>query len=166
MLQPGAVQSNYNRYLLPGQVGMLADEVGFDGDTRIVETAAGIGFGLAVSQGTNADGCILGGTAFVGITRADPTLPQASSLTTDKYAQYDNAGVLIRGDIWVTPSGTGTIHPGDAVYYNTSTGALGFSGGTVIEDARWMTALQAGKDALGNAVNVAVVRLGNIAGNR
>jgi hypothetical protein len=164
MLQPGPVQSNYNRYLLPGQVGMLADEVNFSGDTRQVETAAGIAFGLAVSQGTNPNGCILGGTAFCGITRADPTVPANNA--GDKYLQYDNAGVLVMGDIWVAPSGTGTIHAGDAVYYNTSTGALGFSGGTVIEDARWMTPLQSGKDALGNTVNVAVVRLGNIAGNR
>jgi hypothetical protein len=166
MLQPGPVQSNYNRYILAGQVGILADMINFDADTRQVETAAGIGFGLAVSQGTNANGCIIGGTAFCGITRSDPNLPASTLVTVDKYSQYDNASVVVKGDIWVAPSGTGTIHPGDAVYYNTSTGALGFSGGTVIEDARWMTALQSGKDATGNTVNVAVVRLGNIAGNR
>ena len=166
MLQPGPIQSNYNRYILVGQVGMLADEIHFDADTRQVETSTGIGFGLAVSQGVNPDGCVIGGTAFCGVTRADPTLPPSITTTADHYSQYDNAAVLVMGDIWVAPSGTGTIHPGDAVYYNTSTGALGFSGGTLIEDARWMTALQTGRDAQGNTVNVAVVRLGNIAGNR
>src|SRR5262252_3548638 len=135
MLQPSPVQTNYNRYLLPAQVGMLASEINFVADTRIVETAAGIGFGLAVSQGTAAAGCILGGTAFVGLTRVDITLPRSETLTLDKYARYDNAGILASGDLWVIPAGT--VHAGDAVYYNTSTGQLGFSGGTVIEDARW-----------------------------
>ncbi len=156
MLTPAAVQSTYIRYLTVAQVGMLASEINWSADTRIAETAAGIGFGLAVSQGTNDKGCILGGSAFVGVTRADPTLPQAAGLTTvDKYAQYDNVGVLVTGDLWVVPDNA--VVAGEAVYYSTTTGHLGHSGGTVIEDARWMTTAAAGA--------LAVVRIGNIAGN-
>ena len=70
MLQPAPVQTTYIRYLFPAQNGMLASEHNFAADTRIVETAAGIGFGLAVSQGVNDDGCIIGGSAYVGVTRA------------------------------------------------------------------------------------------------
>lgn len=167
MLQPGPVQSFYNRYLIPAQLGMLADETNFAADTRIVETAIGIGFGIAVSQGVADRGCIIGGTAFVGITRADITLARADvvpSITVDRYRQYDNAGILTMGDIWVSPAGS--VAAGDAVYYNTTTGQLGFSGGTVIEDARWMTGLVTGTTAAGTAVSLAVVRLGNIAGAR
>jgi hypothetical protein len=157
MLTPSPVQSTYIRYLTPAQNGMLASEVNWAADTRIVETSAGIGFGLAVSQGTADNGCILGGTAFVGITRADPTLAQAAGLTTvDKYARYDNAGILTMGDLWVVVEFN--VSAGDAVYYNATTGQLGLSGGTIIEDARWMTTASAG--------SLAVVRLGNIAGSR
>lgn len=157
MLQPAPVQADYTRYIGIAQNGMLASEINFSADTRIVETSAGIGFGLAVSQGTNDRGCIIGGSAFVGITRADPTLAQAAGLTTvDLYAQYDNAGILVMGDIWVLPDNAVTA--GEAVYYSTSTGKLGHSGGTVIEDARWMTTALAGV--------LAVVLIGNIAGNK
>jgi len=157
MLTPSAVQSTYTRYIPVAQNGMLANETNWAADTRTVETSAGIGFGLAVSQGTNDKGCIVGGSAFVGITRADPTLAQAAGLTTvDKYAHYDNAGILTMGDVWVFPDNAVTA--GEAVYYSTTTGALGHSGGTIIEDARWMTSAAAGV--------LAVVRIGNIAGNQ
>lgn len=156
MLTPSPVQSTYTRYMEPAQVGMLASAINFTADTRIVETSAGIGFGLAVSQGTNDRGCILGGSAFVGVTRADPTLPRSESLTLDKYAQYDNAGILVQGDIWVQTEDA--VVADQAVYYNTSDGKFGHSGGTVIEDAKWMTTAAAGE--------LAVLRIGNIAGHR
>jgi hypothetical protein len=162
MLTPAPVQTTYTRYQLPAQNGMLASMVNWAADTRIVETAGGIGFGLAVSQGALSDkGCIIGGTAFVGITRADPTIARADlypapSMGIDIYPQYDNAGVLTMGDLWVFTDNA--VIPGEAVYYSSTTGRLGHSGGTVIEDARWMTTAAAG--------GLAVVRLGNIAGNR
>jgi hypothetical protein len=157
MITPSPVQTNFQRYINAGQVGMPASSTGWDADTRVCETAAGLAFGLAVSQGSGDKGCIIGGTAFVGITMADPTLAQAAGITTvDTYAQYDNVAVFVRGDIWVTAEDAVTA--GEAVYYSTTYGTLGHSGGTVIEDARWMTSAAAGK--------LAVLRLGNIAGNR
>jgi hypothetical protein len=159
MLQPAPVQSVYIRYLLPAQNGMLASEVNWAADSRNVETAAGIGFGLAVSQGVADAGCIIGGSAFVGITRADITLARADitpPLTVDVYPQYAVAGILVMGDLWVIPDNA--VVAGEAVYYSSTTGKLGHSGGTVIEDARWMTSAAAG--------GLAVVRLGNIAGNK
>jgi hypothetical protein len=159
MLQPGPVQSVYTRYQPNLQNGEVASSINYSADTRIVESAGGIGFGLAVSQGTNDQGCIIGGTAFVGITRSDKTLARADitpPLTIDVYPQYDNAGILITGDIAVIPDNAVTA--GEAVYYSTTTGKLGHSGGTVIEDARWQTS--------GAAGTVQVVRIGNISGNR
>jgi hypothetical protein len=160
MLQPAPVQSTYNRYQPVGQNGDLASEINFTADTRTVETAGGIGFGLAVSQGTLSDaGCIIGGTAFVGVTRADKTLARAEGLPVDVYPQYDNAGILCSGDLFVNCYAS--VHPGDAVTYDTTTGKLG-AAGTTIEDARWQTTAAGSA----NAPVVAVVRIGNIAGNR
>jgi hypothetical protein len=144
--------------MFPGQNGMLASEVNFVADTRIVETAAGIGFGLAVSQGVNDKGCIIGGANFVGITRADPTLPQAAGLTViDTYAQNDNAGILKEGDIWVNCYAS--VNPTTAVTFSATTGQLGLAG-TTITNARWMTTAvgSSGTPAL------AVLRVSNIAG--
>lgn len=160
MLQPAPVQTTYTRYEPVAQVGMLANETNWVADTRIVETAAGIGFGLAVSQGTGDKGCIVGGSNFVGITRADQTLPRADvtpALTLDTYAQYDNAGILKEGDIWV--NAYASVNPTTAVVYETATGKLGIAG-TSITNARWMTT------AAGSAGTpvLAVLRVGNIAG--
>jgi hypothetical protein len=157
MLQPAPIQTTYTRYLLPAQNGMLASAVNWTADTRIVETAAGIGFGLAVSQGVADAGCIIGGSAFVGVTRADQTLPQAGSITTiDVYQQYDNAGIFVSGDIWVNCYAS--VTPATAVVFEAATGKLGIAG-TSIPDARWMTT------AVGSAGTpvLAVLRLGSIA---
>src|SRR5262252_2084586 len=161
MLQPAPLQSTYPRYQPVAQNGMLADEVNWDGDSRIVETAAGIGFGLAVSQGTNDDGCVIGGSAPVGVTRADPTLARAdlspaTSPGIDVYRQGDNAGVLTKGDIWVLAYAS--VSPATAtVVFEAATGKFGIAG-TTYPNARWMTT------AAGSAGTpvLAVLRVGNI----
>ncbi len=166
MLTPGAVQTTYNQYLTAAQNGMPATMTGWDADTRIAEDLSspkvGIGFGLAVSQGTlHGDrSAVLGnasGALFVGITMADPTLPNIDTTFTDKYQDTDNMAVLVRGDIWVVVENN--VAPGDEVYYNTTTGQLGATSGghTAIPSARWMTTATTG--------NLAVVRLGQSAGN-
>jgi hypothetical protein len=127
---------------------------GWDADTKICETEAGIGFGLAVSQGVHDGWAVLGGaTKFVGITKADQTLPASQS---DEYAVGDNMAVHVLGDIWVVAAQA--VVPGDLVSYNSTTGRIGKLGTDVtITGARWMTSAAA--DGL------AVLRLGQLAGN-
>jgi hypothetical protein len=126
-----------------GLVGMASDGLNHADDTKVVETAAGIGFGLAVGQGTKEDGCIVGGpvAGFIGLTMRDITLvrspidPLSNTLAPiDVYPQYANAAIRQRGHMWVLA--TSTVNPGDPLYYNTTTGALGgqtgqSAGGTV-----------------------------------
>lgn len=163
MLQPSPVQTSYTQYLPVGQAGTPATMTGWDVDTKIFEDASpavGLGFGLAVSQGGSSDRAVvvgaLSGKAFVGITRADPTLPNIDPTFTDKYQDGDNVAVFVRGDIWVVAEGS--VAAGELVYFDGTTGALGHSGGTLIEDARWMTSAA--------AASLAVVRLGNSAGGK
>jgi hypothetical protein len=169
MLQPAPVQSIYTRYQPIGQNGDLASSINFSADTRIVETAAGIGFGLAVSQGVLSDaGCVIGGSAFVGVTRRDVTIARADLSATpgqipqntypvDLYPQSDNVGVLVTGDIWVNCYAS--VTPATAVTFSATTGQFGLAG-TTITDARWMTTAvgSAGTPAL------AVLRLGSPTG--
>ena len=64
------LQTRYSQYIAPGVEGMISEMTGSEVGTKICETAAGIPFGKAVSWGTIAKGCILGGTKFAGLERA------------------------------------------------------------------------------------------------
>lgn len=103
---------------------------GYDVKTGNCETDAGIGFGLAVSQGTiSDDAVVLGGTlsGFKGITVKDINRDTRSA---DKYQKYEEVGYLNRDEIWVVA--TGAVADG-AVYFDGTTGAiLASSGGGAI----------------------------------
>lgn len=135
------VQSAYGENMAAGVAGMVADESNWDGDTLNCETAAGIGFGLAVGQGTASKGGVLGGALaeFRGVSIRDVTLDND---TADEYAENQNMGVLYRGDIWVSPSVAVAVT--DVVHYDATTGRFAISGGSgPIVGARWMTACDA-----------------------
>jgi hypothetical protein len=179
MLTPAPVQTAYQQYINWAQNGMIASETGWDIDTKICEDQlspnAGIGFGVAVTQGSlhgSRSACLgqLSGGSFLGITAADPTLLNVTSNFTDKYADGENMAVLVRGDIWVIPKEAVTA--GQAVYFDAVTGQLSNNSGDVlVEDARWMTdtseALAAPwAPSAFPSNNFAVVRLANAAGGR
>jgi hypothetical protein len=129
------VQTTYRPQLAPGAEGLIVDETSSSVNTLQVETAAGIGFGRAVSQGTGDTGCILGGSAFLGITVRDVTLDRlpidplaavGTLLAVDTYAQRQNAAVMSRGHIWVKAGGGGDtgVKAGDALFYDTTSGTF------------------------------------------
>ena len=144
MLQPAPVQTTYTQYINAGQVGMPSTEFRWDIDTRLAEdpAAAGIGFGLAVSQGTlhgDRSACLglLSGQVLVGVTVADQSL--STLVFTDKYSDGDNMGVMVKGDIWVAVENA--VTPETQVFFNNSTGQFGgtSAGHTRVVNARWMT---------------------------
>lgn len=133
------VQTTYPTTMPPGLPGQPATMVSWDADTRVVELpAGGIGFGLAVSKGTSDRGIVLGGAAkFAGVTYRDIT---ALGPIVDVYPQYQNAGVCVRGDIWVLVKAA--VVAGTGVNYDNTTGQLGAAtgaGATAIAGAVWMT---------------------------
>lgn len=135
-------QTNYLERQAKAVAGMVASMRAWDAITRSCETAAGIGFGLAVGRGSADHGCILGGALglFRGATMKDITLMGSQS---DKYAQYQNVGILTEGEIWVQV--TGTPGPGDPVHYSATTGIFAASGGSgPVIGARWMELSEAG----------------------
>ena len=126
------VQTRYAPYIQPGLEGMISEETGYETGTRICETASGIGFGRAVSQGNRAKGCVIGGNAFIGLTVRDITLslvsPDPLSLidnALDTYGQWTNVAVMSRGHMWVKPQTL--VLPNDPVYYDAASGKLGNS---------------------------------------
>lgn len=132
------VQSTYQERMDPGRAGLVVG-ADWNADTGICETAAGLAFGIAVSQGSADKGVIIGGTrlGFRGITIRDVTLEVSQS---DKYNQYQNVGVLTEGKIWVAPSHS--VVANDPVYFVAATGVLtNQSGGNQgpINGARFIT---------------------------
>lgn len=172
MFTPAPVQTTYQQYESVAQVGMPGSMVAWSLDNRILEDPAGngVGFGLAVCQAFESDkACTLGqlsGGVFVGITRADVTLPLATvpARAIDKFYQGDNVPVQTLGDIWVSPQTT--VDAGNPVYFDSVTGELGDSGtsnAVLIPGAVWITSLpNAGQPTI-NFNGLAIVRLGIMA---
>lgn len=130
------VQSSYAATMPAYTLGQISRTGLQDTITRECEPSGGIGFGLAVIQGTADHQAKLGGSGvFIGITVKDVTL---DSTRSDKYAQYDSMAVMTKGVIAVT-AGEDVV-AGDVVY-RTSTGTLNktSSGNTLIVGARWET---------------------------
>lgn len=98
-----------------------------DGQTPIsktnlaVETAAGVGMGVAVSYGTAADGCVIGGADFAGITFRG-SRPGAVTTNNPVIAQYERVEIVEIGRVACPVSGS--VAAGDAVAYVTATGVL------------------------------------------
>ncbi len=125
------VQTSYRPQIRPGVPGMIADMTDAERQTYQSETN-GLGFGLAVSNGTGPTGCVVGGTKFLGITCRDTTLTPGgisidplftgAALGPDLIPQYLNLSVLTRGRIWVIAGAKVSV--GDPLWYNNTTGAL------------------------------------------
>ncbi len=149
------VQTNYKDRILRGRIGTIADEVGAEIGTRICETAAGIGFGLAVSQGTGEKGAVIGGSNFIGVSLCDVTLNgvpldplnDGTQIAADKIGQYFNFGVASRGHIWVEAGML--VAPGNALAYNTTTGEFTTgTGGTASHGKVTFTSNPAAEDTI------------------
>jgi len=140
-----AVQSTYADNIGNAVAGNVADTTTHDARTYICEGADGIGFGVAVQQGTADDGAKIGIATgkFVGVSIKDPTLrPDAN----DKFEEGGHMAVLFRGTIWVKVEDAVTV--GGDVTAKTTTGALSSKAVTAtqikIDGARWMSKAAAG----------------------
>lgn len=122
--------------------------------SRNVETAAGIPFGRAVSQGAADKGIVLtgtGATKIVGISLLDRSAT-GSATTPDAFRQRESARVMEEGDIWVVAAAAVAAQDpvfvtGAGAFTNVETNNIAFPG------ARWETSTTA-------AGQLAVVVLG------
>lgn len=105
------MQTNYNEFQAQAVPGLVANQESATRITRVVQGAAGLGFGVAAFRGTASNQVVATPAAgkFVGITIADITQAE------DKYPQFANAGLVLRGVIWVK-NGAAAVAHGDAVY--------------------------------------------------
>jgi hypothetical protein len=140
-----AVQTTYTANISAARAGMIANtESRLNTVSRNVETAAGIGFGLPVDQGTGDNGIVLcssGTTDPVGFTVRDRSVDPANP---NEYSQYEIARVMTHGVIWVTVTDAGGVAAGDDVWLTKATGALsnadvGSDGGLLLAGCRWVS---------------------------
>jgi hypothetical protein len=144
-----AVQTTYTATIQPGAEGMLGTMYEDSSvDSRNCETAAGIAFGRAVSEGANSGGAVLGGaTRFIGLTVRDITLVAKQGQTVDLYQQYQEMGVLLKGEMWVRP--VAAVTHGAPATYDSTTGQLNpATAGVAIPASRYITSAGAGQLAL------------------
>lgn len=146
-----AIQTSYPLYQAVAFEGMVANSIPRTVISRLVETAAGIGFGKVAVRGTADNQCRVAavGLGFLGITIADPT--QVGG-TVDTYPQYAVAAIMTKGAVWVQASVA--VADGDPVYFVPATGVLtnASSGNTLIPNAVW--------DTTTTGAGLAVLRMG------
>lgn len=113
-----AIQTTYPATHATAYEGMVANSEPCVVVSRVVETAAGIGFGKVAQRGTldNQVKVSSASPKYLGITVADPTQP------ADLFAQYATAPVMTKGVIWVQASVA--VAQGDPVYFVPATGVF------------------------------------------
>lgn len=90
--------------------------------SKACETAAGIDFGKIVSKGASDNGCIIGGSAPIGVALRDHGQGM-SDLSVGKYLQKSMVSVLDKDFVWLETASTSGAYRAK-VYYDTTTGAV------------------------------------------
>lgn len=146
-----SAQTSYSIKQPKAYAGLIYTQAPHDIVSRLVETVAGIGFGVAVSRGTDKERQIVaGGTDFLGITIRSLDKEGAANTGAIQWNETESAGVLRDGYIWaVCPAG---CNPGDAVKYTDATGVLDAGAAaadeTQLDGATWETVAAAGELAV------------------
>jgi len=127
--------------------GLIFAQSPHDIVSRDVEGAAGIGFGVAVSRGTDKDRqAIIGGSDYLGVTVRALDREGAANSGDIEYAETEAAAIMRDGYLWaICPTG---CTPGAAVLFNDTTGILdaGTAGGgeTQLNGSSWESTTAAG----------------------
>lgn len=146
-----SAQTSYSIKQPGAYAGLIYAQAPHDIVSRDVETVAGIGFGVAVSRGTDKERQIVaGGTDFLGITIRSLDKEGAANTGAIQWNETESAGVIRNGYIWaVCPAG---CNPGDAVKYTNATGVINAgaaaAGETQLDGAQWETVAAAGELAV------------------
>lgn len=134
------VQSTYGDNIAAGYKGALVNLEPKVIISRTVEDSGGIDFGLAVMQGTEDKGCVVGdASAFLGVTVRDQSVEPSAP---DTFEYQSNARIITKGVIWVENSGG--VSAGDPVVA-LADGALGTGSSPLVEGARWDTTALTGE---------------------
>lgn len=139
-----AVQTSYPDTMAAAYHGMIANTEPNVLISREVEAAAGLGFGVPVTQGTADDQVVIVSAStdeVIGITVRDPSVDPG---TADTYEQNASALLMRKGVMWVTVTDAGGVSAGDPVWVLVADGTFsnadaGTSSSLRLTGSRWET---------------------------
>jgi predicted RecA/RadA family phage recombinase len=134
-----ALQTNYPDNLAAAFAGMVANLEPSVLVSRLVETEAGIGFGVPVIQGTADDEINV-----VAASTDDPVgiTVRVNDQVSNLYPKGASAMIMTQGVMWVTVTDAGGVAAGDPVWVAVATGTFsnadaGSSGSLRLAGCRW-----------------------------
>lgn len=144
-----SLQTTYPNTLDQARVGMIASAENVNFISKTVETAAGVGFGIAVAQGAADGGCIAfaGSGTILGITVRAVSM----KAETDTFEQYDACRIMTKGTIFVQASVA--VNAGEQVYVTDAGAFTNSDSGTTILPGAFF-------DSSTSGAGLAKVRLG------
>ena len=123
-----ASQSTYAETHDEGRPGQIAKISTYDGDTKIVAEADGIGFGLACQVNADNEAEVgLSENRWLGLSVLDPT---RDPIEGDEYAEGAFGTFAYRGDVYVQVEHA--VDVGDLASADAVTGALSADGATIV----------------------------------
>jgi hypothetical protein len=138
-----AAQLSYDINQPLGYPGLIYAQAPHDIVSMLVETVAGIPFGVAVSRGTDpANQVVVGGADFLGVTIRSLDKEGAINTGAIQWNETEAAGVMRSG--YIHALCTAGCVPGDDVFYATATGLLSTAGDTQVSGT-WETTTAAGE---------------------
>lgn len=138
-----AVQTSYSENIRAAVEGMIANMESVNLISRTVETAAGIGFGVPVEQGSEDNGCGVVDASTTEVTGITCRERSVRPLDGNEFEQYDSARLMTKGVVWVTVTDAGGVSAGDPVWLDLSDAGsfgnadVGFGNGLNLAGCRW-----------------------------
>lgn len=119
------VQTAYG-FIAPAVAGQIVDMYFNEIVSKLVETAAGLEFGVAVGRGTGDNQVVLAGTYGISVRELTREMDKRGAGAVTKYVLGNAAAIMRKGHVWVKLDAGSTlgVSPGDAVHYMPVTGVL------------------------------------------
>lgn len=147
------VQDTYNETPAKGFPGMIANGELRNSISRTVEDAAGLAFGAPAFRGAGDNGCTATAAADTFLVWAiahHGVQPLPGGVAADIYPQYDSAGLITQGAIYVNV--TGAVADGDDLTVGFGASAAAGVGATAADATHAATGWKADETLTGSGL--------------
>lgn len=117
------VQTTYG-FIAPAVAGQIVDMYFNEIVSKLVETATGLGFGIAVGRGTGDNQCVVGGALGISVRELTREMDQRGAAAVTKYILGNAAAIMRKGHLYVTLGGDDAVDAGDGLGYIAATGVI------------------------------------------
>lgn len=119
------IQTTYG-FIAPAVAGQIVDMYFNEIVSKLVETADGLEFGVAVGRGTGDNQIVLGGDFGISVRELTREMDQRGAGAITKYILGNSAAVMRKGHVWALLAGgaLGCV-PGTVLGYVAADGTIG-----------------------------------------